>query len=494
MAMLFLTFLRINSLPFGESCWDCYYHVKMADSGPAVYAAKSFPATTLSIWSDRFANKEMGFHAVLGAFRVVRGAAGLSDGHWFHFESLAFCGLVMAAFLYALERLGGRGWVWLTVALVAICPLFTVRLIMLRPHVLSIALMLVATAWCLRLDGRRQLWLAWLIGFVFAWSYSNPHFCLLPAAAGSARLLTRRRWGMAAALPVSVMAGLVSGYIIHPQFPNPLLVWKIQCVDVVRQIVGGSLPVTVGQEFAPVRGGLWLTMLGLGCVLVFIPVAAWWSRGSAAARRRMLETALPVFGMAVITWGGLLLSKRSVEYACPMTLLCAGLVWRECRLAIPPPGRRVAAALAITGLAFLAIMSFNSIRASYSPPENQGRPCLDFAAWAEKVDLPANTVVANINWGDFPLLFHAAPRYRYLVGLDPMFAHHRNPEAMELMESVRRRDKAPPPAILGETLGAEFAFVHLREPKVAEFLYGKGYKIVYQGSDGWLFDLRPEAY
>lgn len=55
--------LRIYVMKTGENSQDALYHAMMAKLGPKVYAAKEFPWTQMSVWKDRFADKELLYHA-----------------------------------------------------------------------------------------------------------------------------------------------------------------------------------------------------------------------------------------------------------------------------------------------------------------------------------------------------------------------------------------------------------------------------------------------
>jgi len=111
-----------------------------------------------------------------------------------------------------------------------------------------------------------------------------------------------------------------------------------------------------------------------------------------------------------------------------------------------------------------------------------------FATWAGKT-LPDGTGIANLIWGDFPMLFYSAPQFRYLMGLDPMFGYRWNAEKVERLEKFRTGQLALSPHEVMELTGSRFAFVPRRAGPLAKLLIQHGFVVVYRENDGWLFDL-----
>ena len=98
-------------------------------------------------------------------------------------------------------------------------------------------------------------------------------------------------------------------------------------------------------------------------------------------------------------------------------------------------------------------------------------------------------MVANLAWSDFPVLFYSAPQFRYLMGIDPFFAYHRMPERVTRLERFRTGQLRLSPSELAELCGAQLAFISTYGASLSKQMYEDGYFILYQGPDGWLFDL-----
>ena len=136
-----LGLLRVCVMKTGENSQDALYHAMMAKLGPGVYAAKEFPWTQMSVWKDRFADKELLYHAGLNVIFAVEKAFGAALEPPFHAAALLYSGLAILGCLFAARRLGVRPLYLLSGAPLfsVIVPNYTFRLSVLRPHLLSIA-------------------------------------------------------------------------------------------------------------------------------------------------------------------------------------------------------------------------------------------------------------------------------------------------------------------------------------------------------------------
>jgi len=489
---VWLAAVRVVSVASGENSQDCFYHVTMADLGPAHCMARAFPHMTMSLWTDRFSDKELLFHLILSGLRSWQGLLGLASDAPFHFCTLFFTFGMLAAFVYAAHTLGVRHVYVFSAVLALLCPFFTGRLIMLRPHALALVLMLLSCSQFNRVRTVRDLWRPLAAGVLFAWSYSNPHFVLLPALA-FAVVGWREHRRAAMLLPVAAVVGLALGYTLHPQFPNTFVTWKVQCVDVVLQSLSGGLPVRLGNELRPPEWA-WLARNALGVLALFVANAVLlrllWRKRSG---ERIERATLAVFLMSAVANAGVFLALRAMEYACPLTVLSTGLLLAERRRLggdESPAASRNRRLRPVVWAALAAAAVLVGWRRCAETPGTRARPLLEFAAWARRAQLPLGLAIANPVWSDFPLLFYSAPQFRYLFGIDPMFGYVREPEKVARIEQFRTGQLRLAPMELAELTNASFAFVSSYAWRLARDMARDGYVIVYQGEDGWLFDLR----
>jgi hypothetical protein len=185
-----------------------------------------------------------------------------------------------------------------------------------------------------------------------------------------------------------------------------------------------------------------------------------------------------------------------MEYAAPFALLsfCAvSAEYHRSKTGFPAPfaGRRVAllgkTLTAVLAAAFLVFQSENYRR------KRGVEPFRDLASWMAAHGVPDDAFVANLVWSDFPMLLYARPDGAYLSGLDPMFSHAVFPEKTLRLERIRLGREKASPAELAELLGTRLAFVSSRYRLYAKRLKALGCVAIYEGRDGWLFDLNAEG-
>jgi hypothetical protein len=486
---IWLCAARALTFGSGESEMDCYYHAALADKGPGAFTAKKFPWLTMSVWEDNFADKEMLWHAALWLMRKAQSAAGMSMGPPFHVPALLFSLAALCAFAAAAKSLKIEHVYFYSLALTLACPFYTVRLMMLRPHNAAALFMFLAIPAMLV---KNRLWRAALVfalSFFFAWSYSNPHFILLPVCAFALPAFFGGEKWRAAAAPAAAVLGLLAGYTLHPQFPNTLIIWKTQCFDVVFQLMGRDAPVRLGMELLPptplhviINAAAFLVLGAALALLMFL------FRGP--GKKGPPDDVTALFIMSGVMTFGFFFSKRGMEYAYPYALLFLGAVLRELRrpgmlFERPIYRRTVYYSLWLT----FALMAAGVLKWHTEMLPNREHEFSGAAKWVKKRGLERETI-GNLIWSDFPQLFHSLPENKFLTALDPMFTYSLHPDKMCSLELFSVRKLKISPGLLEEVTGARYVFAAAGRKKLLEWMKKNGYIPVYEGEDGTLFDLR----
>ncbi len=289
-------------------------------------------------------------------------------------------------------------------------------------------------------------------------------------------------------LPLVSFLGILSGYLLHPQFPNTFLIWWAQGCVALQNALGPFSGIVQGAELNP--ASLRDFILSSGVFAAVFAVSLLGARLLSAKRlsaELLASWLVALFFSLVFIW-----QPRGIEYACPFAVLALALAikasralnWRSL-----PSFSHPAALLAFC----LALAVFASFSWRYA---GKG---LEFGARYKKLDgvarfllecgVPPGTAIANVNWSDFPALFYSAPQFRYLCGLDPVFGFLKSPERMSKIEAFRTGRAMLPREELAKLTGSTLAYVSIFDAKLAEAMSRNGYPIVYQGSDGWLFEL-----
>lgn len=424
-------FARLHSVSGGPTDRDSFYHARVASMLPERGLSRAFPWTSASTWAERYCDKEFLYHVFLAPFS--RGEEPLAGA--------VLAGTLLSAAVFAafhlLLRAEGTPAAWaFTLLLAGAAGPFLLRTSYLRPHVVSLLVVLAAWRPLMAGDWRWPLGL----GFLLSWTYSFP--LILPAltlayALGRAASGEGFDWRPAAA----ALGGVLAGLLVHPYSPNSLdsLATYLQVVRIAaleRSFAG----VEVGRELAPYSSRGFLQLHAPMTVLL-----AGLSAGGWTTSRRLGGAALGTLAAAWACYLGTLVFPRFVEYSAPLAVLAAALAARDLskeggREAVERAARGNPAGFGVACAGVLALILGSVLHAAgYAfsvGTGNDGPRFRGAAAWfAENLE-PGETVL-NLWWDDFPELFYDAPGQRYLVGLDPTYMLRWDPEKALRLEAMR---------------------------------------------------------
>ena len=487
--VLWLSVLRIVTLSGGENSLDCFYHIRIAEQGPGTFLAREFPALQLSVWRDAFADKEWLYHFGLWCLSGIRKIFGWRAEAPFHFEAVVSICLMCAAFVFAARRSGVRArtlfagsllFVMLTVNSLA-------RLEMLRPHVLSLTLLLIAFGLLAKGSLKFRAWALFGISFLYAWSYSSPHFIVLAAMVWTAlNWKTDSRRGLL--LPAAAAAGVFLALLIHPQTPNTLLIWKVQSLDALSSpLTYGADTNRIPSELMSPDGRDFVTAIPLFLIVflnLILIVRTLEFRGRAGLSAA--GAAAAVFGL--IFAGAFFWAKRSTEYAVPFSVL-GFLVLADdaARNGVPLPGVRDWKKSAWVLLAVSVLTSGVSSYLFYARVHGREfKPLPELERYLASEFKPGYALM-NPDWSDFPRLYYTAPQLRWLWGLDPSFSMAADPRKTKLLTMA-----VPAERIYGET-GLRFAVLLYPRRVHARHLAACGWRLVRDiPGEAWIFRV-PET-
>ncbi len=447
---------------------DSLYHARFAQMMPTQGFSRSFPWAQESVWKDRFADKEILFHAWLAPFcRESHTTGGAKVAAWILALAIVYAfGIILTA--------NGIRWPWLWTALIpALGNHFLFRLQEVRPHLLSILLLLLGLHALLQSRWR----LLAILGFIYSWSYAAPHLLVVFAAIHAVALKAAgERWewrGLAASA-----GGVLAGLVINPYVPNDLSQWWIINVRIMIEAWSSGGPVRLGEEFQPVSTRSLLlssTLVGISFIGAFLMAA---HAPASISRRSKILLAWAVGGFAMYC-----MSAKFIEYFAPLALLAVASVASE-RWEKSMPSF---ATMAVAGVAavVLTVMSVRDARG-----ELMRLPTPDLAgaaAWTKK-NVPAGETIVHLEWGDFNQLYYYDPTHYYLVGLDPMFMYVRHPKGLQLLEDLRSGRKALDVEELYHAFNARYLVVRTRLRVVPEQV---GLRPVYEDRGGAVYALIP---
>lgn len=449
---------------------DALYHIGVSRLITERGLARTFEWAQLSIWKDRYSDKEFLLHVAMRPFvggspdDAIKGAK----------DFIGFLGLgIFAAFAFTLRRHQvPLAWLWVLILLAASAH-WLVRLTMVRGHVLSILLAVLSVHFLLAANWRALA----ALGFAYAWGYSAPHLIVAIAAVVTAcRWIYDRTWDwkpLAAAA-----AGVVGGSILHPYFPNNGHTLWVQNVDVLWASWTSSE--TVGKEMEAHASRLLLLGSPLA-MAVFIAS----NLAAAAAPRKIGWQAFAVLALAWCFFLLYMMSWKFVEYFAPMTILAGALVCRDAFPEVRPKAWIAAAVVALAAHGLTTAVAIESQKVGQLPRWEVGA-----SEWIRR-HVPKGETILHLSFDQFPPLFLRDRDHRYLVALDPMFAYAAHPEEMEYLARVKSGREKPEPRDMANRLGGRYLVLRPVHEGVARELEAAGAKRVYRDPAASVILLTP---
>jgi len=461
---------------------DGYFHARFVQMMPQRGLSQSFPWTQLSTWRENFCDKEFLYHLAMLPF-VKLGEDPILGARIFAVV-LAVTVLVV---LYVVLRLNQvRYPLFFTALPLSMGIIFINRLGMIRSHVLSMLLLVIG----LHLLQKRDRRALFLLGFVYAWSYTVPFVLAMTAAAfavGEWMATRKLDWQT----PLLSFLGSCLGLAIHPYTPLTLETF-LTYVQVFASVLPGTetTGIALGSELYRVPLMNFLNHNPMLTILtpIILLVSVWF--------RRSLTGATGGICAAAIFWAAMtLVSPRFVEYSVLVVVLALALLVRDLQPQLNKPGSWLMRPRFKAYIVFLAIyllglyhirtlVYYEVIQARVTPRQFQGA-----STWMEKNLVPGETVI-NLFWDDFPDLFYDGYRQTYLVGLDPTYAVREDRDRLLLLEQFASRKIPLEPKVLNETFRSSYMVLGVeRAGKFPELKRGS-LREVYRDSLSVIYALR----
>ncbi|GLH67550.1 hypothetical protein [Geothrix edaphica] len=426
-------------LYYGLTAWqqaglferDGYFHARFAWMLPERGLSRAFPWTQLSTWRGQFCDKEFLFHLAMAPFARL-GSDPILGARIF---GALLAGAVMGAFYLMLRAQRVRHPLACAFLPLAMGGLFLARLGMLRSHVLSMLLLTLG----LHLMLEKRYRAVFVLGFVYAWSYTVPFVLFMtavPIALG--RWLGREAFDWR--LLLAAGGGSAAGLVLHPYTPLTLATF-LTYVQVFRLGLqgAGTSGFELGNELYPYP---WAVLLDIYPLLILL--AALLLVVLVLARRRLTPATLGL-GLAALAWFGMTArTPRFAEYSVLLVAAACALVLRDLLPLLEVrrwwASRRWlrlgtgALALALLAGFHARAVSFDRVyQSAYAPPRFFTGAC----AWMAQHLAPGETVI-NLFWDDFPDLYYDGYRQTFLWGLDPTYSLREDPDRARLLEHYRR--------------------------------------------------------
>ena len=455
---------------------DPYYYLKISELTMQRGILKEFPWMQTSIWKNKFVNKEFLFHVYLMPFIYI-------------FPNLMIAGKV------AISVLGGvlftlfyrflkqfqvpHSFIWTLIAF-GVNYIFVQRVCMVRPHVLSLILILlfIESLWT------ENPWKVLIISLIYPLTYTAAHFLIFIAIIYVAVLWIHQRV-LKINLLLLTFVGVVGGLVLHPQFPNNLETWYVQNALLPVFNWGNKQEFWFVSEVKSLPVWAFIGVNSITLLLFSITVVV-----LILNRRNLSSLFLFIFILASVFLGMTIFAIRFVEYWVPFTVLACALgiyALKQSKLATLKTAVTVGhiGLISFSGLMYVLTMLLLPLR---FPIELE-----DTGHWL-KVNAPEKAIVFTANWSDFPQLFYFNAQNYYLFGLDPVYCYAYDADVWNRWVALVSGQSKNPSKEIKDVFGANYVLCS-RNPEETEYalteqlLQENQTHIVYEDEYHFIFSL-----
>lgn len=433
-AAFFITQLSVEYLAGNDS----FLYIKLAEITSDQGLLKEFPWLNATIMRENFTGLHFLFYTALIPFTYL-GSLFLAAKAGISF----FFALMNTVFYFLLKRFNLKyPFLWWLLFLAA-SPMFLYRMSFIKPFALSIALIFLA--FYALVKNKNLLLLT--VSFLLVWSH--PSFMLIPAIVflyliiGISPLLRGVRSVFLFFQPlIYSFIGIILGLIINPFFPNNLNIFNAYSGGPSFYSIAEWQPIDPAKIIgdAPI---LIFLFAFFACCYFVVPLL---KNNFASIYKKENIPILLSFVIAFIMLISTAMCNRFIDYYIPFMVLFVALAGEYCLRnyrwfhssvrAVEPTKTAFIIFLSVTILlTATAINNFHSVSQMTNNSTAATIKIKNAAEWLEK-NTPADSVVFNANWGDFPKLFFYNIHNYYVAGLDPKFIYQESPQKYWLYEHI----------------------------------------------------------
>jgi len=450
--------------------FDSYFHAKMGRLVVEKGIIHSFPWMFFTFEKDHYSDPYLLFHIYLGLWIKLLPASPLLA---VKLAMLVLIGLI-AVLMFRILRTFDPKWAWLGMALLAAMvssPSYQ-RLVFIRPHVLSI-LLLLAGIWTIL---KKRWWLLGAVSFAYAYSYSAPHLLTVVAFAASVVFsLSEKRlvWRPFA----FALGGLAAGLVANPYFPSDIYYLYVVTFKMAAAKLPDSPAELASLSSWQVLTVNWSSFLALSLAVLAIFISA----------RKLTARSLFLLATAGIFFVLLMRAYRFIEYWPFLATLAVASVASEVLVTSPLFGRLMKKAAALGCAAVL--LAIGTLEAGTAYGETNS--IVPYAPLKEVMDVldaeaAPGDIVYTDSWAITAPMFYISDKVDYLLMLDPQSMYVAHPglfalwyainagqvreNALPLIQTIEARMKDPEIAGLGRKI--ESGSVLDRLPDIIKSAFG----------------------
>lgn len=491
---------------------DSFYHTRLVQLTMADGPVTAFPWLPLTVLADGYADHHFLYHLLLIPFFVVFGPlVGIKVA------TVVFAAGTITAFYALLRTFEFNRYPLIPTTLLALSGGFLLRINLAKTPALAVTWLLLEL---MAIRQRRPGWL-FLLAFSHVWLhgswpllavmlglYIGADWLVAAQIASNARpwrSTARASWRRWRGCLTAGLGGLAAGLVVNPFFPTNLKfygeqIWQIAVVNYGERL-------TVGNEWFPLTFDQLIGQAPALTVMLLV-VAGGFALLPSDTKKPHLDrnqvTALifSVGWLALTAWLAMR-QQRQLEYFTPALALTATLLLglllslsegRQLMLRLREVGGRWIAnryLLVGTALLFWLVVSVITInRVHYVNSGWEWDRYAAVAAWLEQT-APPDSLVFNLRWDDFPVLFYHSERLRWFSGLDPTFSYRADSKRWQRVEALWHGESDEQPSRLLTEIGSDYLFLRRCDGLKPQYSRDPNLELAYHDKEAIIFKLKP---
>jgi hypothetical protein len=400
---------------------DGFYHLKHAQIYKDIgIFTKDFPWVQYSSISVLKSDLWYGFHILLIPF------SGFDSANGIKIAGIFLTTISLFIFWLAFKRtIYGFAFLW-TILIFISAPNIMTRFIMLRPHLLTMAISALIFSFLIR---GKPIWI-FVLSAILAWIHISMSWIviLVLGIVFFLKIIIEKEWIWKKTF--SVIAGIALGLLARPNAIGSIKLTYIQIIKLL-QVKQEGAALLFGSELFPLDWNTlaenFLTFTVLSVVSVFIFFAFYKKYlGKEIAEKKVfiissLILSVVFFGMTMLT------ARRAHDFWIVFgVMFIAGMFHLVTSKKYSNDSIKTAF-VSVLAISFVFLVFYTPYK-SLTTLRNRGTPPDAFkkaSEWIKENSNPGD-IVFNLHWSDFPMLFFWNSKNYYIGGMDPIFQYSFN--------------------------------------------------------------------
>jgi len=427
---------------------DGYLHIRMADFIRHFGLRYDFHWARFSIFADHFADKDFLYHLLLVPFTFAENI--------FFAAKVSACVFAIFLFLvyFLILRRYSLRWLVPVFLIIFFCSSsFLGSLCQPRPLSIVFALTLLFVHFLIN----KNKWAVFFTVLIYTLCHVSAPFLLVFAF-----MIELTRWTSDKEFCLDsikmTLFGLLAGFLIHPNFPNNLLVFYLN--GILVPVFALKWGLELGAEFFPVSSRDFV----LNYPFVFLGVLFLIGAGLTQKKRIGFSTRawLAIAGFFFVFS---FFSRRYAEHAYLLVLI--GLAsyitewWQsqERFVLIRKNKKLLVISVGVLILFFCAVSyyTYKDFKQSAFVENVYGKHFEAVGKWMSE-NIPAGEIVFHSNWSDSQYLIGINPKDDYFVTLDPIYMYWKDPEKYKIYRDIAFGRTLDPYNALKQEFGVTYGY------------------------------------